>query len=302
MGHSEPKRQHYIPEMLLRKFCNPDGRVWVADRGNVYETHPRNVFVESHLYTRSDFSKVPRGASHKAFLNSVGRGYEYEEQLGKIESCAAPAIERIIDQARKEEHPRLSTDFREAWKRFLIAIARRTPESQERVSESRSDFDVFYEAAMAVADLDNYPLPTKEELYRDLRVLVLKRMVMSNANAKFAAGDDPRIEAETKRFSEDIGLSVVVIRIPKRSFVIGSHGLTLLDHDYGRPLGANSWLPIAHDVAVGATAFPDREFLTVLDGRNDTERIITAFNRATANGSKVVAGESEALVRSLTCR
>ena len=56
---------------------------------------------------------------------------------------------------------------------------------------------------------------------------------------------DSRAEtrAETQRFSEDIGLSVVVIRIPKRSFVIGSHGLTLLDHDYGRFLALTVGCP-----------------------------------------------------------
>ena len=152
---------------------------------------------------------------------------------------------------------------------------------------------------MAVANLNNYPLPTQEEMCREPRIRVLKKMVMSNANAKLAAGDDPRIEAETQRFSEDIGLSVVVIRVPKRSFVIGSYGLPMLDHDDGGILGATSWLPISHDVAAGTTAFPDKAFLTVLDASNDGERSLTGLNRATANGSKVIAGESEAPVRSL---
>ena len=64
-------------------------------------------------------------------------------------------------------------------------------------------------------------------------------------------------------------------------------------------LGAISWLPIAHDIAIGATAFPDREFLTILGSDNDGEQIISAFNRATAERSRTIAGRSEALVRCL---
>ena len=98
MEHSEPKRQHYIPEMLLRNFCNPYGRVWVADGAKVYETHPRNVFVESHLYTRSDFSKVPRGASDlppifvpPAMLVQQGQGVEQQAAQSPGPAAYSPA-------------------------------------------------------------------------------------------------------------------------------------------------------------------------------------------------------------------
>ena len=299
MGSSVPKRHHYIPRMLLKRFLNDDGFLWVHDGEKMYKTNLGNVFSIGHLYTKSEFGNAPKGSSYNDFLNSVQKSFEYEVHLNKIETKAEPAVQRIVEQARNGICPQLSVDLREAWKQFYIAMARRTPESQDRVSKSQGSDDVFYRAAKRVADQTGYMLPSAEELYQDPRVSVLKKLVMSNTNAKFAAGDDPNIETETQRFSKDTGLYVVAIRVPRRSFVIGSHGLTMLDDEVASNLGAVSWLPIAHDVAVGATAFPDREFLTILDSSNYGEQLISAFNRATADRSKIIAGRCQALVRSL---
>ena len=285
--------------MLLKRFVDDDGFIWVHDGENMYKTNPGNVFSIGHLYTKSEFGNAPKGSSYDGFLDSIQKSFEYEARLSEIETEAEPVVQRIIDQARNGRCPELSVDFREAWKRFYVAMARRTPEAQERVSKSKGHRDVFHEAAKGIADQVGYELPTAEELYQDPRVSVLKKLVMSNTNAKFAAGDDPNIETETNRFSLETGVCVIVIGIPKRSFVIGSHGLTMLEDEVASKVGAVSWLPIAHDVAVGATAFPDREFLVVLDNSNDGEMLISAFNRATADRSKIIAGRCQALVRSL---
>ena len=71
MGSSVPKRHHYIPQMLLKRFCTDNGLIWVHDGRKTYETHYWNVFVKRHLNTRSEFDNTPRGASYKDFLNSV---------------------------------------------------------------------------------------------------------------------------------------------------------------------------------------------------------------------------------------
>ncbi len=299
MKSSVPKRQHYIPKMLLKRFLDDDGFIWVHDGEKMYKANLGNVFSIGHLYTRSEFGNAPKGSSYNDFLNSIQKSFEYEGRLSEIETEAEPVVQRIIDRARNGRCPQLSVDFREAWKRFYVAMARRTPEAQDRVSKSKGNRDVFYEAAKQTADQIGYRLPTAEKLYQDPRVMVLKKLVMSNTNAKFAAGDDPNIETETRRFSVETGLCVVAIGIPKRSFVIGSHGLTMLDDEVASKMGAVSWLPIAHDVAVGATAFPDREFLTILDSSNDGQQLISSFNRATADRSKIVAGRCQALVRCL---
>ena len=299
MGRNTPKRHHYIPLMLLENFCDESGRVWVSDGTKTYPTNPKNVFVQAHLYTRSVFGDSHEDASHEDFLSAIQKSSEYEDHLSEIESRAAPAVQQIIDQVRQGKCPQLPIELRDAWKRFLISIARRTPESQDRVSSLTGHVDAFYDASEHVANLNTYPLPDREALYQDDRVLRLKSMVMANVNARFAAGDDPHIEIETQKFSRETGLSFVVIRLPRKSFVIGSHGLTMVDRKIPGNLTAISWLPIAYDIAVGATALPDRELLSFLDSSNGGERVISLMNRATAAMSRTIVGQSEALVRSL---
>lgn len=299
MVRNAPKRQHYIPEMLLNNFCDESGRVWVANGTRVYPTIPRKVFVQGHLYTRSIFGNSLKYAAEEDFLKSIEKSYEYEDRLGEIEGRAGPAVKQIVNQGRQGECPQLSIELTDAWKRFVIAMARRTPESQDRVAASEGHVDDYYEVAKESPNRNGYPWPDRETLYQDRRVLKHKNLVLRNIDAKFAAGDDPHAEKETQRFSRETGLCVLVIRIPGRSFVIGSHGLTIVDRNLVENVTAISWLPIAPDIAVGVTPFPNREFLSFLDSNNGGEQVISAMNTATSAMSEIIVGQSEALVRSL---
>ena len=285
MGANRPKRNHYIPEMLLKNFCDDRGLLWVADekRGKCYKTNPTNVFVQSKLYVNHDYSQATDS-------------YEYEDSLSKIESKAEPAISSLLQQARYKRHPQLTPEHNDHFKKFVIALARRTPESQERVfSGLDRDFEeVFDSVAADVFRQGGYDVPEKEWFERDPDVLKLKQAVKSNHNANFAAGEHPLLRQETERFSREVGWGIALICLPRRSFIIGSHGLTIVERE-GRIKG--SWLPVAHDVAIQLTAFPDRGFILYLDRNN--ESIIKMINRATATQSKIIAGRSQTLVRSL---
>ena len=282
MGANRPKRHHYIPEMLLKNFYDDSGFLWVGDqkRCKCYQANPTNVFVKSNLYVKHDYSQATDS-------------YEYEDSLSKIESKAEPAISSLVEQARCGRHPRLNPELNDHFKKFVIALARRTPESQERVASAK-DRDVFYEVSKARADELNYDLPDSEILYQDPRIRKLKQRIESNANARFAAGDRPNEKNEAERFSREAGWGVARICLPKRNFIIGSHGLTIVERD-GSIKG--SWLPIAYDIAVTFTASPDRGFILDLD--RNKESIIKTINRATAAQSNIIAGRSEALIRSL---
>lgn len=292
MSNNKPKRQHYIPQFLLKNLCDANGYLWVGDGRSIYPTNPTNAFVKKDLTTKF----TPSGQEHGEF----DRSYEYEEGLSKIESEAAPAVQEIIKQARRGRCPQISSALSHAWKRFFYSLARRTPESQQRVLSDSKFEDVWYEAAKALADEKNYPLPDKASLYQDPNIRNLMNISRSNVNARFAAGDHPHEKSEEERFSRETGLCVAIIRMSDREFSIGSHGITIVESGHRSDPAKGSWLPIAHDVAVKATAFPDREILAFLARDNDGDRIITAINRATTEQSQIIAGRSEALIRSLT--
>ena len=299
MGDNIPRHHHYIPVMLLNNFCDDSGRIWMSNGEKIYPTIPGKAFKKRNLYAKWDFGHPQEGIEHDEFINSVERTYEYEDILSEIEDKAAPAVQQIIKQARLGECPQLTITLRNAWKRFVLALARRTPESQGRVSSAKSPNDIVYEVATSIATNDNYPLPAKEILYQDDRILELQKMVMSNTNARYAAGDNPILEEEGKKFCRETGLCVAIIRIPGKSFIIGSHGLAIVKPSYDRDPAAGSWVPISHDVAAGVTPFPDRESLVFLDRGNGGSRIISMINRTSAKVSKVIAGRCDLLVRSL---
>lgn len=288
MGANRPRRHHYIPEMLLRNFCDAGGVLWVGDkkRGKHYKTTPKNVFVERNLYSNRDYN---RGTD----------SYEYEQALSIIESNAKPAISSVIEQMRGERNPRLALELDRRLKEFVIAIARRTPESQERVfGESDGSFEeAFDSVAKHLLKGAGYDVPEQDWFDQDPGVLKLKRTMKSNHSANFAAGEHHILQEESQRFSRETGWGFALIELPNRSFVIGSHGLTIMDENAS--LGGN-WLPISHDVAIQVTAFPDQGFRLCLDDKN--ESIIKSINRATTAQSDIIVGRSEALIRSLMGR
>ena len=293
MGPSATKRHHYIPRMLLRNFYNGSGTLWIGDRqqGSTYETSAVNAFVRKRFYTRYLY---PRGTSAGSDIK-FEQSDEYEIALARIESAAAPALRRIIESARRRECPELPLRMRDSWKHFYLAMARRTPESQERVKADERPFpDIFYEAAARKADEDGFDLPDQASLYADPRVVYLMRRVENNVNARFAAGTSSRERDEDERFCREHGLAIAAITfsLRKDSFVIGSHGLAMVS---GPRHIRGSWLPIARDVAIAAGTQPQRESLMLLD--RSQEHLVTCINDSSARHSQIIAGPRRKFIR-----
>ena len=55
---SDPKRRHYVPKMLLKRFVDDQGSLWVHRKKSpdqtVFPAKPDNVFLETDLYTQFD--------------------------------------------------------------------------------------------------------------------------------------------------------------------------------------------------------------------------------------------------------
>ena len=300
MGANNPTRQHYIPEFLIRHFLDNSGHLWVYDKGRakVYPTNAKKAFVKNNIYTTHKFGRGDESTDYMEFMKSITKDYRHEVEFAqRIESNAAPVISQIIERARANNPPQLSHQQTNSWKSFVLAMARRTPESRRRAT-SLNDRDAFYMAAKARAHEVHYDdLPDIDSLYRDPRILELASIVMSNVHAQFAAGVSPRERREEEIFRRESGLCVAIIcnPSPKNSFLIGSHGLAIVQSRHPDDAVTRSWLPIAHDVAVLATSFPDREFLLVIDEKRKC--VVETINAASNALSHTIAGRSEELVR-----
>ena len=276
--------------MLLKDFCDHAGRLWVGSRrrNTPYVSSPSNAFVKKRLYMKS----TPR-TSHDGGIKWE-ESTEYEDALARIESAAAPVIRRIIESARRGECPKLPSPMRDRWKLFYLAMARRTPESQQRVTADKKPFpDIFYDVTSNLAAEHGVDFPDQASLYEDWRVVKLMMRVKANVDASFAAGTTPDARMQAERFCKSHGLSIAAITAPKRSFVIGSHGLAIV----GRAPGKGCWLPIAHDVAIAVSTQPQRESLLLLNRSRDL--MIRKINQASATQSERFAGPSERLVQRL---
>lgn len=288
MGANRPTHQHYIPKMLLKNFCDDEGGLWVVDqkRGNCYRSVPGKVFVQRNVNTRH------------VWIEGTD-SYEHELALSRIESDAEVAVSSVMQQARAGCNPRLDEDLDRKLKEFVIAMARRTPESQERIfrDPGRNFEEMFNSVLKDRLANAGFEVPDQDFLDSDPDVLRIRRTMKANVRAQFAAGDHDVLQKDSESFVRETGWGVALICMPKRSFVIGSHGLTVIGEDASL---AGSWLPVAHDVALLVTAVRDRGFRLVLDRRKDW--FIKALNSATAAQSDMIAGRSKALVRSLTAR
>ena len=160
--------------MLLRNFCDDGGFLWVGDQsaGIAIRRNLRNVFVEGNLYSTHDY------------IHGTD-SYEYEHALSKIEGNAKAAISSIIEQVRGGRNPHLGSELNKHLKKFVLALARRTPESQERVfTESDRNFEeVFDSVAKELLVGAGYEVPEQDWFDRDPDVLEMKRRMKSNHSA-----------------------------------------------------------------------------------------------------------------------
>ncbi len=288
MGANRPKRQHYVPRLLIKNFLNRDGRVWVGDTetGRVFCTGPVNAFVDSEQYTKYGFGP-----------DADETNYGYEEDISSVESEVEPVVAEIVGSARCRRPPRLSERQACTFKRFVLLQARRTRESRKRVSSQRDPDDVFYEVAASVLTRGGCDPPPQDVLLAEPGMRKFARRIAHNVDARFSAGDHPDLAKAEARFCRETGLCVAVIEVQRRSFILGSHGLTIRETTVGGECRGGSLLPVAYDVIVQVTPFAGQVTLVCL--RDGSDSLIRDINRTTASQSKWIAGKSERLIRSL---
>ena len=229
---SNPKRQHYIPKMLLKHFVDDKGHLhfYIKDspEKGVRSQRPDTLFYKNHLYT---------------FTNLDGsRDYSTEAFFSKIESEADPVVCKIVDNARKEELPDLTRTEKDVWALFLAQLWRRLPALRdsvipEQVGSSR-----------------------QQEAYRYIKNIPVNKPIDHSEMGDFIKDEiwPQGIQLQNGEFEEQLlaalrsmSLWVAVTLREEPGFVIGSYPILKVrpDLDLDQPQ-AEIWMPLAHDVAV----------------------------------------------------
>ena len=137
--------------------------------------------------------------------------------------------------------------------------------------------------------------PIRRNFYENRDFEIIKDVIKSNINASFAVGDDPYAKKQREKFIHETGLMFVVNHNPRKSFVIGSHGVTFIQN---LDKITSTCIPISHDVMIVLTSHPDKElFLTI---NEDKDPLIKMVNISTFMQSNIIASRSRDLLKSLS--
>ena len=290
---------HFVAKFILNGFKDDQGYLWIGDKlvKRAYSRQHTFDFARDYLNSSYDLSQLV-AADGESFHERVeqlrpNRSDRYEKCLEKVDTRAAWPIRDIIEMARDNRRPHLPPERKKRVIEFLLAQERRTPESQQQLFSAIGADDVVDDVIEKTFRKGGHDIP--RHLYDHSPFLTeFKQVLEENRMANFSAGDHPILQQKTAAFLQgDWGIAALVIRGRRRSFVIGSRGLTLVASG---PL-RGTWLPVAPDVAIALTSSRPEGVLLFVDHKQD--RLIKAFNESTAFQSRVIAGRSKELVESL---
>ena len=280
---NRPKNHHYIPQMLLKRFTNQEGKLYVYDRCHpekgIQKKDPKKTFVRRHLYTQ--------------VKEDGTRDVEVETKfLAPLESDVSPVIEKIVNAARRGNPPNLTPDEKGIWIRFFYSIFARVPDTLNPATDIVRHM-ILAEIQLArqsrpLNDLEQAVLDSPETMERHLTNGRIQHLQMS-------------LSSEVSELLTNTRIAAAVIRKmkPVRSFVIGSNPVVKLTYP-GRSHLADPtvevWLPLARDVTVSPCPGESDKVISV-KGRH-----IESINRSLFMQSTVIAGCSQELVESIAGR
>ncbi|MDE0303428.1 MAG: DUF4238 domain-containing protein [Albidovulum sp.] len=263
---NQPKRHHYIPVVILKRFADEDGRLWLCRREGgvpiIWKSRPEKAFLERNLYTKQDSSRK--------------RDISVEEDLGKVESAASPVVDEIVSHSLAGRCPCLATGERETLIRFIDHHHRRTPENHPLVDKDMENWEAYLRTDF---ERESGRPPTKEELAEmenpELRKTARQSMVANLAGLP--------MRNDVLQLYVQCPIRFGVIRVKNKSFVIGSR------------IEPGDWFPVHKRVAFRLVAENGPDTLTEIRDMAEIRRI----NEQTARDSLAFGGSSEQLVRSL---
>ncbi len=263
-----PKRNHFVPIMLLSRFTDDSGLLyWYLKNGTNRIVTPNliNIFVENHLYTTRNSSEQLDAS--------------IEKQFTELEGEFSPILEKLVDDATKNGLIySLNDSDRSTFVNFILYLCRRTPANRPFVEQGMSN--KIDEIPKAYEEFRGRPCTTEELEY----VIGLKNQYgVHDVFAKFS-GVNPKKSLVKKMM--DVSIHIGVIPYQNENFIIGSKQIEKF----------NEWIPLDRKVAFKFTTLRfGSDKLTYFKDKPDILRI----NASIAKRSSQFAGPSEYLINPL---
>ena len=286
------RRHHYVPIWLLKNFCiGKTEQLWVGTKESreVRKSSARKLFSRNHGNTRTNYV----GDGNGEFVRV--RCAPDEDILADIDNRTSIAANQLIKWARifregqefSEPPPPSAVEW---CKKLIVAQARRSRESQDRIGLVQDLEEVLWDLLYKRADEVGFDLGPRGSLSGHPRVKRLFSDIEQNLRANFASGDDPVLKAKEDNFLAWTGLQIAILASSGPGFVIGNQGLTIIDG----PADNTSWLPLAPDVAISLTDKPNSCAVGIfIDG------FAQGHNKCALAMNKMIASDSERTIDDL---
>lgn len=277
------KRHHEVPIWLSQHFCGDDGDMiymGFKDTREVKRISVKDAFVRKNANTRIGYQNHQDGT-----IQQVKSDLD-ERILEKFDGQASNASRELIEFARHWRDkgpfaPGLSQQTVDLCKQLIVAQARRTRASQDRLGLSEEKHELYLDLYFKRAKEIGQWLPSREVLLEDPRVIEVFNAISQNTRAGMSSGNHPILADKEEQFLAPLGLFISVVDPATTEFIIGSHGITVMQE-------RNAWLPLAPDVAISFSDKPDSIGIGVYENE-----FVEHHNRAALSISARVAGRSK---------
>jgi hypothetical protein len=280
---TSPKRHHYVPQMLLKRFADAEGRLAFYDKSRpeagVQTTTPKNLLVQQHLY-----SKKNRDGSMDGSLE----GY-----YSTLESEAHVLFDKIIAAVLERSIPNIGAGEKDIWDRFLYEQWRRVPDFHDEIMPL-SDFARTVSEGFDEFEAKSGRPVTTEERERLGGTAALKTF-RNNARVAALTRKSPNVTEAIANKALFFGITA-----PQRSFILGSFPVMKLvpsgtTNNLENP-AVEIWLPIHPNVMVVSAGLKETSTGHLAAMHMDR---IRGFNESIAKKSTIFAGRSPELIASL---
>lgn len=280
---SKKVRSHYIPQCVLRRFSDANGKLHVHDKDRpgkgCFATGPNNLFVEKRLYGLSDRSKE----ADKNQLEVLASRYEagFDDLVKKIEtSISNHRLPRIHEDGPNKR-------FLSSYFAFSII---RTPQKKKDMQVSIPD--------MTETLLNDYERDTGKTLDKETREkITLPDNLETMGNDGYIRANIDTLLGKKMLKTRELLLQkdLRIVRVTDRSalvigdavFVRSPEGIDL------REPNAEIIFPVSGKLALAWGPFNDRWELPI--GRDTVRKI----NESMFRHSRVIASRAERLTKSL---
>ena len=313
-------RGHVYPKFLIRNFCDCEGKgnlVWAYNKRkkSIYPVSPGNVLTKSNVYI-ADLGRI------LTFLDRVYPGFlpptreycegdlpaelfrlDYESELAKLEGEAKDVLEKLLDLARNSI-PRFNMHKDSEF----ISIKRTGGEYMGEffLTEKESIHLVQFLTSLAARVKVDYEKRASEICAEFMGEWILEFPDLSKDWADFKRAAQPvetLARGKTPALFSKKGIAIMVIKNPKKSFVIGDRPFVGCN-GYENLLEAKAelYVAISPRVAVGLLGnegVGSEVRVFCVNNNSHGNRFIRSFNEQVFRNSNTVVARSRKLLESL---